>query len=251
MILHMNHNSRMYSADLMQPLDISMPLHGGENQMSAFHIPPAKFSPFTIGSFTGSVAAGAGCNVNDIFFNPHGNGTHTECVGHISSEFISLNKNLSNFFFTATLISVEPENYSGDFAIMPHQIEEAVGFGAEAIIIRTLPNDEGKKSKKYSGINPPYLHHSTAEFLCKKNVQHLLLDLPSVDKEEDGGELKAHHMFWNYPSAPRLSCTITELIYVDNKIIDGLYLLNLMIASFENDASPSKPVLYSLTERFS
>jgi len=33
---------------------------------------------------------------------------------------------------------------------------------------------------------------------------------------------------------------------VNNSIKDGLYLLNLQIASFEIDVSPSKPVLYAL-----
>jgi arylformamidase len=36
------------------------------------------------------------------------------------------------------------------------------------------------------------------------------------------------------------------MIYVPNSIFDGTYLLNIQIASFENDASPSKPVLYML-----
>ena len=44
----------------------------------------------------------------------------------------------------------------------------------------------------------------------------------------------------------RLDCTITELIYVPDDIPDGLYLLNLQIASFEIDVSPSKPVLYQI-----
>jgi hypothetical protein len=29
---------------------------------------------------------------------------------------------------------------------------------------------------------------------------------------------------------------------------DGSYILNLQIAPFENDASPSKPVLYKITD---
>ena len=44
----------------------------------------------------------------------------------------------------------------------------------------------------------------------------------------------------------RFNCTITEMIYVNNTIQDGSYLLNLQFASFENDASPSKPVLYKI-----
>ena len=98
----------------------------------------------------------------------------------------------------------------------------------------------------YSGANPPYLHHKAISYLVERGVEHLLLDLPSVDREEDGGQLLGHRAFWQYPESPRAHCTITELIYVNNSIRDGLYLLNLQVASFEIDASPSKPVLYAL-----
>ena len=70
--------------------------------------------------------------------------------------------------------------------------------------------------------------------------------MPSVDKEVDGGVLAAHHVFWNYPENTQTHRTITELIYVPNDVYDGSYLLNLQIASFENDATPSKPVLYKM-----
>jgi hypothetical protein len=83
-------------------------------------------------------------------------------------------------------------------------------------------------------------------YLIEKGVDHLLLDLPSVDRESDGGELVFHHAFWEVPSKPNFKRTITELIFVDNKIEDGLYLLNIQMAPFENDASPSRPVLYEI-----
>ena len=76
-------------------------------------------------------------------------------------------------------------------------------------------------------------------------MKHLLIDLPSVDKEKDEGKLLAHKAFWNYPEKPRYQATITEFIYVPNQVKDGSYLLNLQIASFHNDAAPSKPVLYT------
>ena len=82
--------------------------------------------------------------------------------------------------------------------------------------------------------------------MAEAGVNHLLLDLPSVDREDDGGKLLAHHAFWKYPQATRRQATITELIFVPDSIVDGTYLLNLQIASFENDASPSKPVLYKI-----
>ena len=75
-------------------------------------------------------------------------------------------------------------------------------------------------------------------------VEHLLIDLPSVDKEKDDGQLLAHRAFWNHPDNPKRGSTITEFIYVDNKVVDGTYLLNLQVAPFHNDAAPSRPVLY-------
>ena len=79
-----------------------------------------------------------------------------------------------------------------------------------------------------------------------------MIDLPSVDREEDEGKLLAHKAFWNVKDVTnlnndaRLDCTITEMIFVSNEVPDGSYILNIQIASFENDASPSKPILYSL-----
>ena len=76
--------------------------------------------------------------------------------------------------------------------------------------------------------------------------------MPSVDREEDEGKLLAHKAFWNVKNVnnlnddARLNCTITEMIFVEDTIQDGNYILNLQIASFENDASPSKPILYKI-----
>jgi arylformamidase len=74
----------------------------------------------------------------------------------------------------------------------------------------------------------------------------LLIDLPSVDKEKDDGQLLAHKAFWDVNGNIRTEATITEFIYVPNKVLDGSYILNLQIAPFENDATPSKPVLYKI-----
>ena len=71
-----------------------------------------------------------------------------------------------------------------------------------------------------------------------------MIDTPSVDREEDGGVLAFHHAFWQVPENPQFDKTITELIFVDNSIKDGVYLLELQMAAFENDASPSRPTLY-------
>jgi hypothetical protein len=91
------------------------------------------------------------------------------------------------------------------------------------------------------------MEHQAVEYLVGQGISHLLIDLPSVDREEDGGRLLSHKAFWNYPEHPQTHRTITELVYVPNSIKDGSYLLNLQIASFEIDVSPSKPVLYEIT----
>ena len=90
------------------------------------------------------------------------------------------------------------------------------------------------------------LHHEAVEYLVKSGVQHLLLDLPSVDREEDGGKLLSHRAFWQYPEATRAYATITEMVFVPNTVKDGLYLLNLQTTSLDLDASPSKPVVFAL-----
>ena len=182
-------------------------------------------------------------------FNPHAHGTHTECVGHITKEVHSINKNLKQFFFLAEVITVAPEVINDDFVISKTQIQFALGNKKrDAVVLRTLPNMKDKKSKQYSNTNPTYLLEEAAEYLKSKNIKHLLIDLPSVDKEKDEGKLLAHNAFWNTKGKLRLDATITEFIYVPNKVKDGCYMLNLQIAPFENDATPSKPVLYKILE---
>ena len=54
--------------------------------------------------------------------------------------------------------------------------------------------------------------------------------------------------FWNTVGKLRLDAAITEFIYVPNTIKDGTYFLNIMVAAIENDASPSKPILYEISK---
>ena len=245
MIASIRIDQKSFSVDLSKPLDLSIPIRAGEDNVNAFQIPPIEIEPFKSGNFIGDVNQGGSCNVFTITINPHGNGTHTETVGHISSEKYPIYKCLTRFFFEALLITITPEADGNDRIIKQSQLQEILkGMCPEALIIRTIPNNNEKLNAHYSGSNPPYMEESAAKYLRKLNLKHLLLDLPSIDKEEDSGKLLAHHAFWNYPESPRIDCTISELIYVRDTIKDGNYLLNLQIASFDNDASPSKPVLY-------
>jgi len=146
----------------------------------------------------------------------------------------------------AKLVTIYPEKAeNGDRVIRVHQIKEILEqHETQALILRTVPNDDLKKRTNYSNANPPYLEEEAMQYIVECGIIHFLTDLPSVDREEDGGKLLAHRAFWQYPNNIRTESTITEMIYVQDSIKDGYYLLNLQIASFELDASPSKPVLY-------
>lgn len=239
--------SRKFEIDLSQPLDISIPLSGNPGNVNAWYVEHPTIEPHVEGDFIGAVTEGCPVNFNNISFNPHAHGTHTECVGHITKDFHSINQNLNRFFFLAEVVTIPPEKEGDDFFISKKQLQYALGNKKrEAVIIRTLPNLGDKKSKQYAHSNPPYLTAGAAQFLVNKNVQHLLVDLPSVDKEKDNGVLAAHKIFWNFNGVLRKKATITEFIYVNNSIDDGTYFLNLQVAPFENDASPSRPVLYKI-----
>lgn len=241
-------NNRRYRADLRQPVDISIPLVPDAMTPNAYYAPPCRIEPVRMGTFVGDTREGGAVNYVNVFFNPHGNGTHTECYGHIAQERVSIHHCLRQFHFSARLISVLPvRQENGDLVIESNQLQEALGdVEVEAVVIRTLPNHPDKACRTWSGTNPPYLDPEGIAYLVSKGVRHLLVDLPSIDREEDGGLLTAHHVWWGYPASLREEATITEMIYVSAEQNDGLYLLNIQIPSFVLDAGPSKPVLYPL-----
>lgn len=242
------HDDKTYLVDLSNPLNISIPINDGLKNPNCFYAPPPEFYPVRTDSFVGSRTEGGLLNFFNIKINPHGNGTHTECVGHIAVEKYTINDSLESYHFMCKLVSVFPRKIeNGDRVIFRDQLEEILeGNATKAVAIRTMPNDNLKLKTNYSGANPTYLHHNAVKYLVEKGVEHLLVDLPSVDREEDGGQLLSHKAFWKYPDNIRRNATITELIYAKNDIKDGLYLLNIQIASFELDVSPSKPILYKL-----
>ncbi len=241
------HKDTFIEVDLSKPLDISIPLRNSEENPLAWYQKKPSMEAVRMGDWVGKVSEGGSVNFNNVFFNPHAHGTHTESFGHISENFYSVNDALKTFFFLTEVITVQPDILDEDEIISEESISKALnGTTPEAIVIRTLPNLISKKSKHWSNTNWPYLDEKASLFLRKIRVKHLLIDLPSVDREQDDGKLVAHKAFWNYPENPRRDCTITEMVFVPDAIADGTYLLNLQMASFENDASPSKPVLYKI-----
>ncbi|MCB0695611.1 MAG: cyclase family protein [Lewinellaceae bacterium] len=236
-------------ADLDRPIDLSIPLVPDAEGPNAYGAPVFRAEPVRAGSFVGDTRLGGSVNFMDVRLNPHGNGTHTECYGHIATERVAVNDCLKRYHFTARLLTLYPtRRESGDLVIEREQLTDIVVPGeVEAIILRTMPNGEEKARRQWTGTNPPYLDAGAVDWLVHCGVEHVLVDLPSVDREDDGGVLAAHHVWWGYPDHVRVGATITEMIYVPDFCRDGLYLLNLQIAPFVLDASPSKPLIYPLT----
>lgn len=244
-------NNKTVAVDLNVFFDLSIPL--SEDAPRAWYVNAPVIKPVINQHFTGSVQLGGKVNFRDVFFNPHGHGTHTECVGHITKEWLSVNETMKSFFFFATVISLEPETVklhngwskAGDLCITKEQLMLALKNGCEeAIVIRTLPNVRSKRHAQYSDSNFCYVHHEALDWLAKEGVNHLLIDLPSVDRESDGGELLAHRAWWFSNDKRRDDATITEMVFVDDQVDDGVYLLNLQVAAFDNDAAPSRPLLF-------
>ncbi len=240
------YNAKKYQIDLSKPIDISIPVNSNHS-VNAWYSKKSSFKAVEMGDWIGSVAEGGDVNFYDIYFNPHSHCTHTETVGHITKEKQSINQYLQQFFFLAELITIPPIKQKSDFVITKKQLQYALGNKKrDAIVIRTMPNLLDKKNADYLNTNPPYLLEESAIYLREKGIKHLLIDLPSVDKEKDEGKLLSHNAFWNTKEQVRTEATITELIYVPNTVSDGTYFLNLMVAPFENDAAPSKPVLFEI-----
>ncbi len=237
-----------------EPLDISIPVNAVADSVRAWYLDAPTIEPVRTDAFLGSIQEGGGVNFRNIFFNPHGHGTHTECCGHITEQVFSINQSLKQFLVSALLVTIEPikiwnnQRNTLDEVITKKQLETLINplIEVEALIVRLIPNSFKKRNLNYSDTNPPYFEKEVVDLLDEMKIVHFLTDLPSVDREIDGGELAFHHRFWNVPNLPDLTRTITELIFVENEIVDGEYILDLQVAPIENDASPSRPILYQI-----
>jgi kynurenine formamidase len=210
-----------------------------------YYADPFEALPVRVGNFVGAVAEGGSVNHAEVRFTPHGTGTHTECYGHVVADpDATIDRCVDRFSFAGKLITVEPLPIDGDLRVTLAAVASLLpGPGqCQALVIRTLPNGLDKLTKNYSGTNPPYLEATLAQALVDLGIDHLLVDLPSVDKEVDGGALAFHKTFWQLggPAPVRKQATITELIYVPELVADGNYQIYIAPARWRLDAAPSR-----------
>ncbi len=250
--------------------DISIHLAPDSRQPEFFGAAPARSETLDVAGFYADTRAGASCNVNVLHLTPHCNGTHTECIGHISKRRESILDHAPRSFLLARLASVVPVRAADVDDTLPHFSEDddfvipekalagcLADMGrADALILRTLPNSPLKREKHYqSSSDYAYLTPSAMDTLSKLPCQHLLIDTPSLDRMDNRGELQNHRLVWGLEKdqseaseARSPERTITEMIYVPDTLDDGWYLLNLQLPPLVTDAVPSRPVVFPLQE---
>lgn len=252
--------------DLRSPVSLAREVNFSAAEPGFFGAPPASSQPLTLPGFSGSVQRGASCNCNTLTLTPHCNGTHTECVGHITLEPLDAHRVTPVGFLPAVLVSVKPVHansvsestdpapQSADLLITRAALEQrwpsALPFAPKALILRTQP-----QAQQHDTTPAPYLTRAAAELLVERGIEHLVVDLPSVDRTEDQGRLTAHRTFFGLPpgstqlaAAVRARATITELAHIPETVAPGPYLLELQVPALGGDAVPSRPLVYPLLE---
>ncbi len=250
------------------PIHIAIPLQFNGLQPNSYGVPAAESHAFEGGGFVGDVRRGGSCNFEVYTFIPHCNGTHTECVGHLTAERIAIHERLNSVFIPATLISVQPtlatetqDTYKPAFnptdlvldkAALYQELSSVNPDFLEALVIRTLPNAASKQSRDYTQEDAPFFSIEGMTYLRELGIKHLLIDTPSIDRLHDDGILSAHNLFFDTAEmkVSENPYTVTEFIYVADEVKDGAYLLNLQIAPFMADAAPSRPVLMEVYSYF-
>lgn len=259
-----------YRVRLDRPVSLAIPLDFHGPQPNFFGAPQATATPLEMEGFVGDTRQGGSCNVAEIRLIPHCNGTHTETVGHIVHETIPIAEVLPQTLFPARLVTLtpcragetqdtyrplkQPEDWLITRASLEKSLRDVAHDELKVVLVRTLPNDESKKTRRYGqSYQPPFFSVEAIGYLIEHGVEHLLVDLPSLDRMHDGGLLTVHHLFWNVPEQSHELArqtyafkTVTEMIFVPDHIPDGLYLLNLQIPAFLSDAAPCRPVIYPL-----
>jgi kynurenine formamidase len=262
---------RRYRASTLEGLDISIALDFDGPQPQHFDAPAAHAEPMRSGAFIGDTRRGGSCNVRVVTLNAHCNGTHTECASHVTDDALAVASLLLAPLYLAALVSIDPvpaagsgEHAAQDYtpedrvvtaAALAQALRELSTAGHQALVVRTLPNGADKPARRYAGASPaPFFTLEAARYLVELGIEHLLVDLPSLDRARDGGVLAAHRVFWGLPAggrrlalAARPGATVTELVYVPDALADGLYLLSLQLPPFVSDAAPSRPLLYPAT----
>ncbi|MDI1232891.1 MAG: cyclase family protein [bacterium] len=233
-----------YTVQTEKFFDISIGIKK-QNNVNCYHLDEPSFSYFENEYFVGSLKKGGSVNCEKVSFYAHASGTHTECALHVlDANFTMLDLQVP-ILQLGKVITIQPKKNGEDQLIDEEVLAQLTNTEqATALVVRTLPNQNFKKHFKYAGTNPPFFTVNGIRKIKDLGFKHLLTDLPSIDKEQDGGLLAAHKQWFTTNHAPDIERTITEFIYTDNAIVDGLFGVAMRIPKIETDAVPSSVLIY-------
>lgn len=232
-----------------------------------FGAPAATSQAFSVGSFEGDVTRGASCNCRRLVLIPHCNGTHTESASHLTVDQRALHEFLPIAPLPALLLTVAPADAlaSGEDSLPAPQAGDRLitraglltawnahagahthaGTQPRALLLRT--------GTDWRDAAPPFLSRQLVQELVARGIEHLVTDLPSVDRLADEGRLTAHRLFFGLPpgstrldEATRSHATITELAGFPAQLADGPCAVQLQIPAWSGDAVPSRPLYLPL-----
>ena len=234
------------------------------DNVKAFGLPSIEEKGFEAGDFIGSIDDGGYLNCKILTIAPHGMGTHTESIRHIVADGPPVCEIVPLVPIRIRLVTLSPvqltetsESYS------PGESTDLVLTEARLqILVKNLDNsdviglmirstgDVDKKDADYTGANPPFFTTEAMKYISSR-FEHLLVDLPSVDRESDDGQLLNHRSFWNVEAGQthlRSDCksqrSITEMIDVPALIKDGDYWCLIAVPNIETDALPSRVLIW-------
>ena len=173
--------------------------------------------------FIGDIKEGGSCNVPVVTLDIHCTGTHTESIAHVIDSEEKISDVCPYGMIPAWLTSVElceandtNESYHCDIAsnllITKKELQKNILESYSALIIRTLPNYDSKKTRDYD-VKP-------APFFTNDAIDHI--------------------RFFKQGK------TISELLFIPNDLKDGFGFLQIQIPNWGLDAAPSRPIFYSI-----
>lgn len=240
-----NIDNYLVKINALKPIDMSIGIH--PNGITAYYQPFATIEAVKDDNFIGDISMGGVVNFKNVVFNPHAHCTHTECVGHIIQEWNKINDLRLPFFIPCYLLTLAIEDLLDEVKVKSSlDTIRNVNPNPKSLVLRTNYLSKLSTKADFTNTNPPFLSLFLVQGLINIGIEHLLVDLPSVDPEKDNGVLAAHHLWFDTENQTRFNCTITEFIKVPEDLIDGLYILNLQLAKISSDAVPSVPLMFEV-----
>ena len=260
MKINIKHKKHKYEIDSNNGVDISIPVKFNADENPKFYDtsnPKKHYYESTGVEY--NINMGAGCSVPLVTMNIHCSGTHTETANHVIKDASTISDIKKINFIPSQLISIAPERGTSesyhsninksDWVITKNNLMkslDSIDDFIDSLIIRTLPNKEDKKIKNYNSGDHPFLSNEAIFFLKSIGIKHIVIDTPSIDKFDDGGKLGNHKIFFTNDDKSTNKNTVTELAFIPNHCVDGIYLLCIGVPNFKLDAAPSRPIIYKI-----